>query len=207
MTKKVIANPKLVFHMKFHHRLQISWCGRIILTLNDDETSIEGLPLLDVSNLDKICILRTVKVPQIQFPYQDEIEDILRDELPHFARWLLDWQPPKELSGSKRFEVASFHDESVLDKANQSSPTTAFEVLVLKLMQIYFKDKPNVKEQQWRGDIWARSELIASVLPSAANQYKGTALNSLLTKIARSSRQLKVRKDGNDWIIERPEGV
>lgn len=74
--------------------------GRVVMSLNMDPNSLSVIPSLDSSNRDKLIALRLKRKSSIKFPSNAEVERTIAKELPHFARWLLDWEVPKMLWGT-----------------------------------------------------------------------------------------------------------
>ena len=87
------------------------------MSLNMDANSLTVIPALDSSNRDKIMALRISDFATSDFPPSHDLEQTIEMELPHFARFLLDWQIPQELNDFSRFGVDSFIDESIVSAA------------------------------------------------------------------------------------------
>src|SRR5690606_41516568 len=66
--------------------------GRVGVTGNDDAESIRMLPTLEISNSDKLMILRAAK-RDYDFPM--DTDDRIARELPAFARFIYDYQDRK----------------------------------------------------------------------------------------------------------------
>ena len=64
------------------------------------------------------------------FPSNSVVEQTIEDELPHFARFLLDWDVPKEVEGASRFGVVSFIDKSIASAAYDNSSRSTVAELV-----------------------------------------------------------------------------
>lgn len=148
MLKKLAANQSFEYHAKFRVPCTVEWQGRVLVTANDDEESLRIIPDLGISNLDKTILMRTTKTP-IEFPSSREIEEILKRELPYYARWLLDFEIPERLRGSSRYGVKSYHEESLLKEAEYSSRTSSFYEVLSDWHKMWFSDHP--KERFWEG--------------------------------------------------------
>jgi len=115
-----------------------------------DANSLSVIPALDSSNRDKIMALRISNKATSKFPQNADLEGTIADELPHFARWLLDWQAPKEIMGSSRFGVSSYIDQSIASAAYDNSSRSTVAELVeffVKRAREYFTNPI------WRGTL------------------------------------------------------
>jgi hypothetical protein len=64
------------------------------------------------------------------FPRNSILEKTIEDELPYFARFLIDWTIPKEVEDVGRFGVKSFIDTTVADAAYDNSSRSTIAELV-----------------------------------------------------------------------------
>jgi hypothetical protein len=134
--KKFVANTQHRHRAMRENPTTINWIGRIIVTLNDDPESMRMIPYTDTSILDKIMLFKATH-REFPFPPKREIDRILSVELPELARWLIDWQPEKELIGSNRFGVCSFHHPEILEDTRTTHPNHAFSELLDKYLVNY----------------------------------------------------------------------
>jgi hypothetical protein len=88
------------------------------------------IPALDSSNRDKIMALRISRKATSKFPSNDEVEATISRELPYFAKWLLDWEVPKEIRGDARFGVSSYIDSQIASAAYDNSSRSTVAELV-----------------------------------------------------------------------------
>ena len=146
--KKMTSNQTFEYHAKFRVPMTVSWLGRVFVTANDDEESLRIIPDLEISALEKTMLFRTTKVP-FAFPPSDELESIIRKELPFFARWLLDWEYPEETKGANRYGIKAYHEPSLLQKAEHSSRSNAFSEILDDWSTDWFRDHPTM--QAWEG--------------------------------------------------------
>jgi len=116
MIKRMSANQGIQYHPKFVDPVMMNWAGRVIITLNDDASSLRIIPILDESIKDKISILKFSDAPR-EFPSAAELDEIIKRELPYFLRWLLDWTPPAEVMGDHRYGVKSFIHEGLREQS------------------------------------------------------------------------------------------
>jgi hypothetical protein len=138
--KRTVANPRIVYHAKYADAIDLPWTGRIIFSLNMDATSLSVIPTLDSSNRDKLMALRVRENATSDFPANVVLEKTIADELPFYARWLLDWDPPAAVVGGNRFGVASHIDETIAaaayDNSSRSVVAEVVEFFVKKLNEV-----------------------------------------------------------------------
>lgn len=130
LIKRAVANPRIEYHAKYADAVSLPWTGRVVMSLNMDANSLSVLPSLDSSNRDKLLALRVAESATTQFPPNATVESIIRKELPHFGRWLLDWTPPAGIMQSSRFGVESFIDIDIASAAYDNSSRSAIAELV-----------------------------------------------------------------------------
>jgi len=164
MFKKIAANQQMLCNTKFQNATLLEWMGRIGCTANLDFISTRIVGPLDNSSLDKTNLFRCVKVSPIAFPDRGEITQIITNELPHFARYLIDWEPPAEVERDSRYGYKAFQEGSLLDKTYQGSPTASFKEILIEFLAAYFQNEP--KAEYWEGTV---SMLLRSLLVSQAN--------------------------------------
>jgi Family of unknown function (DUF5906) len=136
MIKRVTANNMFEFHAKFRDACQVAWSGRVMVTGNLDADSLRILPDLDTSILDKLLLFKAA--PRVShFPEKHELEDIVRRELPHFAAWLISYQPPEHvLDKDPRYGVSRYHHPFLKQAAGESQDAST----VRELIQIFMRD-------------------------------------------------------------------
>jgi hypothetical protein len=149
MVKRAVANPFFSYHAKYRDAQRVAWHGRVVTTLNDDASSIRILPNLDTSIEDKIIVLKFAEGRR-EFPDAKEMNNILARELPFYARWLIDHQPPPELYGDKRFGVNSYIDESLRVKSLHAGGVSD----LMELIDLWIKRcRPMEKHgKEWKGN-------------------------------------------------------
>jgi hypothetical protein len=129
--KAAVANREFMSYGKHRKPVAIEWLGRILVTCNDDSESVRILPDLDMNNADKVIMLRAERgsgefldnVPSVPGQTHDEYRQRkVAEDLPHFAAWLRDWEPPKEVVGRSRFGVISYHHPDLVERVREASP-------------------------------------------------------------------------------------
>jgi hypothetical protein len=130
LIKRAVANPRIEYHAKYADAVSLPWTGRVAMTLNMDANSLSVLPSLDTSNRDKLLALRISDSATTRFPPNSVVEDIIKRELPHLARWLVEWVPPAGIMQSSRFGVDSYIDLDIASAAYDNSSRSAIAELV-----------------------------------------------------------------------------
>ena len=100
------------------------------MSLNMDINSLSVIPSLDSSNRDKLMALRISNKATSNFPRNSVLEKTIEDELPYFAKFLLDWTIPKKVEDVGRFGVRSFIDTTIADAAYDNSSRSTIAELV-----------------------------------------------------------------------------
>lgn len=149
ISKKMAANTTFQYHAKFRVPCSVDWLGRVVVTGNDDEESVRIVPDLSISNLDKTDLFRTAARSAVEFPDRRACRQLLRDELPHLARFLLDFSPPEQCVGSNRFGVRAYQEKSLMLTAEQSSRTAGFLEIIEDWRETYFGENPTLP--YWEG--------------------------------------------------------
>lgn len=150
LIKRSVANPRIEYHAKYVDAVSVPWTGRVIVSLNMDANSLSVIPALDSSNRDKLMALRISNSATSKFPSNSVVENTIAEELPHFAKWLLEWEPPEQIMGSSRFGVASYIDPTIASAAYDNSSRSAVAELVeffVKRAREYFSNPI------WRGTL------------------------------------------------------
>jgi hypothetical protein len=149
--KRVVANPDISYMAKYCDEMSIPWSGRIVLTLNMDANSLSVIPALDSSNRDKIMALRISDDSTRNFPPNADLEEIITRELPYYAKWLIDWDVPKDIVGRSRYGVVSYIDKSIASAAYDNSSRSS----IAELVEFFAKRA----REYWDGDTKWRGTL------------------------------------------------
>ena len=190
MVKKFVANPYQEFHPKFKKAVSFRYNGRLIVTMNDDEESINMLPSIDRSILDKIIVLKAGK-PGTSFAGAD---DNARRELPHFAEFLATWKTPEnlltKLDEVHRFGHDAWHNETLMETARNSSPSAGLMELLDLWRPLYFRQS---KTEEWVG---TATDLLC--------QFKQTeTVSGLIGGMSRNSLGIQLQglaRQGVQWV-------
>jgi hypothetical protein len=151
LIKRAVANPRIEYHAKYVDAISIPWTGRVIFSLNMDANSLSVIPSLDSSNRDKLMAIRISNNATSNFPPNHVLEQTITDELPHFARWLLDWDVPPEIDAASRFGVKSYIDETIASAAYDNSSRSS----VAELVEFFVKRVREVNDSLtiWKGTL------------------------------------------------------
>lgn len=119
--KAFVVNPAQAYHPKFCKKISVEWTGRIFSTLNDDPASTGLLVEINPNTVDKTMFFGSRPYTGV-WDEQHIVEERIAEELPYFARWLLDYQCPPEVLAEGRMGVKSYHDPRILRLSRQQSP-------------------------------------------------------------------------------------
>lgn len=128
--KSTAANQEIRCEPKFANAYTIPWCGRNYLTCNLDARSLKIMPDMRGGLDDKLMLFRGGSWKPT-FLEKEANEQRIKDELPYFLRWLLDWKPPQYvLSNEPRYGVKSYHHPSLMEAAEATSSETRLSELL-----------------------------------------------------------------------------
>ena len=207
IVKRMAANTTFEYHAKFRVPVPVIWQGRVVVTANTDEESIRILPDLDISILDKIMLFRAAE-RQMKFKSNRETEATLDRELPYFARWLLNYQPPEHCIGSSRFGVTPYHEASLVKMARQTSRLNSFQEVLEDWKTDYYSEH----SEAWCGTAHqflvelhrdpAKSAAIRSLTVEKV-MMQFSALKRKGYEITHDETQGALRR----WTIAKPESI
>jgi hypothetical protein len=162
MIKRAVANPSMSYHGKNKDQQRVEWNGRVIVTLNDDVSSIGMIPDIDTGLEDKIIVLKFSDKSRT-FPPKAQLEAIIQAELPYFLRWLVDWEVPAELIGEHRFGINAYiHEETRVAALHSGGVRDLLEIIELWIK----RSRPfETIGPMWTG---TASEWLASVMSDDA---------------------------------------
>lgn len=169
--KAMTANQTFEYNKKFQNSFTISWCGRIIVTLNLTETSSRALIAMDDSVAEKVSLFKCASKPTVVFPARDMLRGTIKAELPHLAQWLVNWQVPADLLGDTRYGVKHWHEPSLLDKARQASRSAPFSELMIDFLTRYFSDNPSATH--WTGSV---TQVMRAISEDPMNEHSVRSL-------------------------------
>jgi len=174
--KMLAANKCIGYNEKFKQAGQVWWNGRVIVTMNDDPESIQMIPDLEQSNLDKLIMFRTSKT-SMRFPNDDadEFHDMLNRETPEFGAWLLNWEVPETIKGNPRFGVYSYHHPFLLETGLEQGPSESFLELLNLFLNTWSQQPNNRGKLAWEGNAHELyHEMCTDPMPTASLVSKGS---------------------------------
>jgi hypothetical protein len=201
--KRHVANSAFAYEKKFKDSSKVVWSGRTVITLNDDQESLGMLPEWDISIQDKISLFRTANR---KYDFTGDVEQMIREELPFFCRWLLDWAPPDQTVGDARFGVASYHEPSLNRAANERGRAHEFKELLLTFLDQYFTADAETKK--WEGtatDLYGAMSL-CDVTRDSVRKISAPLIGKGLAKLTSREPELvkqKLLKGRTIWSIDR----
>ena len=207
--KKAVASPWVNYHPKYMDAKRLPWKGRVVLTTNLDFDSLEIIPRLDGSILDKLMLVRMKEDFRPDFPPDHVLEPMILAELPHFLAFLRDWTPPPEIAGATaRFGLAPIHDQDLVERAREMNPEhRTTEAIDFWKRGMADSTKP---PEVWEGTSTA---LLAEFgnYPNMApiiKSYSPISLGKALVKIAQYRPDITSRKVHNTlvWRIDMGAG-
>lgn len=202
--KSFVVNPSHSYHPKFCNRISIEWTGRIFCTLNDDPNAVGLLPEKNDSTSDKLMFFASR-------PYGKDweanyvIEARIEKELPFFARWLLDWSPPRQVVAGGRMGVKSYFDPRILELSQQQ--ISAYNLLEL-LAEWMARSPLWVDTKEWTGTATSLinaldgfEEIKASM--KEWNVYRATKALTSLARLNNSGVSIVPNSGERDFKLER----
>lgn len=128
--KSYVANATTHYDQKYEKTGDVPFDGRITICANTDAESLRILPSIDQSSGDKIIMLR-VSDKVAEFSTRDDLEKIIPEELPYFARFLLDWDYPEgTFCPTARFGVTGYHHpDLIIESRRQGQAGVLFDIL------------------------------------------------------------------------------
>lgn len=151
LIKRAVANPRVEYQAKYADAMSIPWTGRVVMSLNMDINSLSVIPSLDSSNRDKLMALRISDEATSDFPANTVLEKTIEDELPFFAKFLVDWVIPKGVEDVGRFGVKSFIDTTIADAAYDNSSRST----IAELVEFFVKRCREINDTMthWKGTL------------------------------------------------------
>lgn len=207
--KKLTANTSHLYHQKFQVPVTTEWMGRAVITTNTDFGSTRVIMATDDNSDDKINLYRCVPERRIILPPKHVFEKTLARELPFFLRWLIDWTVPDSVKRNGRYGFASYQNELMLERVNQTSRAAPLVEVVQQFLKFWFSN--NQKADCWRGSVtqlFTTMHLDPTFQPVVGrytieqmNRYLEAALKShLLPCTTETCEETKSRL----WVFPRP---
>lgn len=200
MVKRCVANISFRSNEKFRKAGQVLWQGRVMCSGNDDAESLRRIPNLDMSMQEKVMLFRVAAERTDGFKFSDEGEmrKQVAEELPHFARYILDFPIPEECQGEEtRYGVKAYHEPTLRNSANHSSASATFgEILDETMREFFVNQQPSALF--WEGTALQLHKMIHSdlSLTEAMRPYNvQTAARNLSTLASKGVFRIEVGGD------------
>jgi len=144
------------------------------------------------------------------------LEDLLTEELPYFARWLLNWEMPAHCVGDSRFGVEAKHEKSMFQTAIHSGSSAAFLELLKMFLENY--ELGLDKDASGTTEVWVgtTTKLISDMLADESirpmvQKYSPTGVSTILGQLKARGypfNRVRDKKRNRAWeipfIIEEP---
>ena len=142
LVKAMVANDSMQYEQKYGYSGAIPFVGRLVVTLNEDQTSLGMLPNTEQSLLDKAIFTRTSDTEVDVADTEAERYAIIDRELPSFMRWVVDFEMPAWVERDSRFGIKAWHDGSVLEEARQATTSHT----VMQIVELWRESIQDTKE-------------------------------------------------------------
>jgi hypothetical protein len=188
--KRYVANSSINCNAKYKSTGEVPWFGRPIITCNLDPESLRIMPGMDQSTRDKVMLFKTVPV-KVKFKSWEEMDRILKVELPKFARFLLEWPMPEDrVAPEARFGIKAYHDRSLFEEAVYQSADGVTTEALIGFLSDYFQQYPD--KECWEGPgILLHSNMSDKYNSNLMNSIKPRQLTTCLGNLAKSGYDLK----------------
>lgn len=170
LLKKSLANTTFTCRAMGVSPTKFPMRSRIAMSINDDLDSLEAMPKMHASTLDKLCILHGTKSEEFGKHYPTN-EELKSGPLPHLVAFLLDMEIPEELAGT-RFGVKPFFDETVRKKAQLVSPEMDRYEIVRAFILVAGEKDPVSGNMSVTGTPAQLFELIEDAVPGAREAFR-----------------------------------
>ena len=214
--KAIVANKEMLYAAKFGAEMTIEWLGRIAIGCNLEAHSIARiLPDVNLSAYNKIMLFRTAN-PQDKFtgflPTEDENRAVLAEELPYFARWLIEWVPPEFTNeeGEHRFGVKAYHHPELLKKSQHGSTDNVVWDAILNMLEERQKNFKKEEIKSGAASVYRANTIrlhldLINANPSVMRDIKiqslARCLSSLVSKGRPIAQELDARTGQEIWCI------
>ncbi len=213
MVKRMAANRTFRYHPKFRIPTMVNWQGRVVITCNRDEESIRIIPDLETSILDKLHLFRSTETPPIKWGSDEEMKKILGEELPYFARYLIDYVMPEHCvdrsDRGERFMVNAYHEKSLMNTAKQSSRYSGFQEIFEDWKVDYFASKAP-EAPFWQGTSLQlhKSIMLDPTVASAMRTYTIDVVGRCLAQLKNKGEKIEADESGpcRVWKVLRTDG-
>jgi hypothetical protein len=130
-------------------------------------------------------------------------------QLPHLARYLLEYSVPTHCIGDSRFGILAYHEKSLMATAEQSSSSAGFLEILEDWMETYFAENPALTH--WTGTSFQLLKRLNSDQLGSLAGVRNLSAQAISTGMSTlKAKGLPFDCDGSgmtrQWIIPRPAG-
>jgi hypothetical protein len=197
--KEFVANDEFSVNGKFKKPGRVRWRGRVSVTLNQDATSLQLLPDLEMSVRDKLMIFQCRKFKGF-FP---GFTNALQKELPHFASYLNSIEVPEDMV-ENRFGVKAYLNKDI-EALWMADASHAHIVEFLQIFREKWLDKNELEEWEGTGSellvLLDRMEGVRVLIKDVTPKKLGWGLRNMHDKGVSWIRRSPA-KGTNKWIIK-----
>lgn len=184
------------FHKKHQTPANIPWFGRIVVTMNDDDSSMSVLPDFSASVEDKISLFHAAPTKSgfaSMFATLQEKEAIIRAEAPFFARYLLEHHEEMDAEfRDPRYGTKAYHFSLLRAEVDDTQALGTLAEPLQEFFQSYFVANPDKTEWTGKASQLFR-EMQAGGLIGSGSAYPHANVN----KIGRQLRREQTRDKEN----------
>lgn len=147
--KSFAANFKHTCRDMHRAPVTVECYSRIVVSMNEDEDSIEMLPGLEKSADDKFIFLLSGSTKgEIDFSDIERSRAAARSELADFGAFLRDYRLPDEFRGEDRYGVVAYKHPKLKQRAADNSPVAAFVDVLDYWRSLHFRTSDDA---EWTG--------------------------------------------------------
>ena len=209
--KVVVATARLRYEEKYRNSVpSVPWLGRVVIACNMDPRSLSILPDLEQSNADKITMLKLGPVKYDFKASRKENLKVVREELPKFARFVLEYQRDKKLFDKRMGVKAYQHPEMRIAAAENGYTNVVVDALRQTIDSLVTDEKTGKVKSgvEFRGLVGSARYIydrISDVSQSAARDIGGARqLAAQLGQMETRGYNLHRRKQRGSWVYEIP---
>ena len=209
--KVVVATARLRYEEKYRNSVpSVPWLGRVVIACNMDPRSLSILPDLEQSNADKITMLKTGPVKYDFFPNRADNVRKVKEELPRFARFVLEYKRDLRLF-DKRMGVKAYQHPDMRVAAAENGYTNVVVDALRQTIDSLVTDEKTGKVKsgvEFLGLVGSARYIydrISDVSQSAARDIGGARqLAAQLGQMETRGYNLHRRKQRGSWVYEIP---
>lgn len=200
--KSLASRTDIRVHAKYKSPGKGQWGGLFFLLCNDDANSLQtNAPDFTSSIDDKVMFLRVIN--RTPLPYsQPQLTEILSEELPYFAAWLLQWTIPEWLLAAPgRYQLIPYKNAEVMSEIAGFRPERAFLETLAAAFKVWFRESKDA--MSWKGTIHDIQQILTVNSPTI-NRSDTTLLRIRTYMLQLLSQNCpEISRSGNHWIISK----